>query len=62
MVVEESLAKSGHLTIHIFSFEFLYFFLVAYGSSLLSSKGEQGLLPSCGAWDSHCGSFSHCRA
>ena len=32
------------------------------GSSLLSSKGERGLLPSCGAWDSHCGSFSRCRA
>ena len=27
-----------------------------------SSCSEQGLLSSCGAWASHCGGFSCCRA
>ena len=30
------------------------------GSSLVA--GKQGLLPGCGAWASHCGGFSCCRA
>ena len=29
---------------------------------LFSSSGEQGLLSSCGVWDSHCSDFSCCRA
>ena len=29
---------------------------------VFSSCSEQGLLSSCGAWTSHCGGFSHCRA
>ena len=35
-------------------------FIAAQG--LFSSCGEQGLLSSCGAWASHCGGFSFCRA
>ena len=27
-----------------------------------SNRGEQGLLPSCGAWASHSSGFSRCRA
>ena len=29
---------------------------------LCSSRGEWGLLSSCGVWDSRCGGFSCCRA
>ena len=41
------------------------FFLAAQvfiAAQAFSSCSEQGLLFSCGAWASHCGGFSHCRA
>ena len=43
----------------------IYLFLVVLSlllHGLFSSCGEQGLLSSCGAWDSHCTDFSSSRA
>ena len=44
----------------------IYLFLVALGlccwMPAFSNCCEQGLLPDCGAWASHCGGLSCCRA
>ena len=45
---------------------FIYLFLAVLGpcccTPAFSSCGERGLLFRCGAWASHCGGFSCCRA
>ena len=45
---------------------FIYLFLAVLGrhccERAFPSCGELGLLSSCGAWASHCGGFSGCRA
>ena len=41
---------------------FFYFCIFGWAGWVFSSCGEQGLLCSWGAWVSHCGGFSYCRA
>ena len=60
--LQESLAKRGQFDNTYFFLWISLFIFGCTGSSLLSPGGEQGLLPSCGAQDSHCGGFSCCRA
>ena len=52
--------------IYLFLKIFIYLFLAVLGFCCcvwaFLSCGEQGLLSSGGAWPSHCGDFSGCRA
>ena len=56
----------SYLTISFFFFNFIYLFLAVLGlhccTQTFSSCNDQGLLPSCSAWASHCGGFSCCGA
>ena len=51
--------------LRFFKYKFIYLFLAVLGNrccaQAFSSCGEQGLL-CCGAWASHCSSFSCCNA